>query len=144
MRLRTLFAALLSIPAITMCAQGKVSCTSMVYQNQNYMDYKRAFRSIRGRAADPNGVPVANVCVGIFSENDHRLVASAATDKQGEYHFDRIAPGHYRLVTNSYPFGAANARIQLVHWPRGGFFRPRKANILLLVRVPDATSQVTY
>ena len=53
------------------------------------------------------------VCVGLFTEADHRLIAATKTNDEGEFKLNNIAPGQYRLVTKCEAFGAANARVRV-------------------------------
>ena len=86
----------------------------MSYDNRNQIDYgPLKLRSLQGKAVDPDGVPVPGVCVGLFTESDHRLIVATATLANGEFQMKDAPTGYYRLVAECPPFGAANARVRL-------------------------------
>jgi len=68
---------------------------------------------VRGEAADAQSVPVPQVCVGIFTDVDHKLIASTETDESGGFHFDGIPGGSYRLVASYDGFSVANAKVRV-------------------------------
>lgn len=111
-------------------------CANMSYQNRNQVDYgPLAIKHVRGKAIDPDGVPVADVCVGLFKESDHTLVAATATSKDGEFVLADPVPGNYRLVATYEAFGAANARVRIGRGRSGVLLRMRP-------RAIDTTSYV--
>ena len=95
-----------------------------VYENHNMVDYgPLVFRYVVGRAIDPGGAPLPGGNIGLFTEQDHRLVASTRTDAEGNFHLHGVAPGHYRLVAHFDGCCPANVRVRLARWPRGGVGR---------------------
>jgi hypothetical protein len=81
------------------------------------------FRSLSGRALDPSSVQVPGGCIGLFTEDDHRLVGATETDQSGNYTFPAVTPGKYRLVVSCDGLCVANVPLRIVRWPRGGLYR---------------------
>lgn len=104
------------------------SCEDTQYENRNAFEVETLpLRTIKGVARDRNGHPIPQVCVGVFNEGDHRLIAATETDMNGRFEFKGIPFGYYRLVGKFNPFLTANARINLT--PNA----PRKKLLLILV-----------
>lgn len=55
------------------------------------------FRRVSGRAIDPSSVEVPVVCIALFGEDGHRLIATTLADEKGKFELSRIALGKYRL-----------------------------------------------
>ncbi len=121
---RYVLAALLALSPWACLAQQSTGKCTPTYQNHNMIDYgPLVFRSLSGRAVDPNSVPMAAGSVGLFAEEDHRLVATTQTDQDGSFKLAAIAPGRYRLVAEFRGFCVANVPLRIVLWPRGGLRR---------------------
>jgi hypothetical protein len=102
----------------------------MTYENRNQVDYGPvALKRLRGKAIDPSGVPVPGVCVGLFRESDHILIAASATHADGGFALRNPPPGDYRLVATYSAFGAANARVRLGRGAQGVVLRMRPSGI---------------
>jgi hypothetical protein len=50
----------------------------------------------------------------VYTETERKLIASTTSDENGNYKFDKIRPGQYRLVVFYKPFCTANAKIIIV------------------------------
>jgi hypothetical protein len=105
-----------------------VSCQHAVeYGNRNQVDPSRStLNLIAGRVIAEVGEPAKKVgaipaCLGLFTETDHRLVASAVADEEGRFRFKRIQPGLYRLVVRDRQnaFCVANMPLRVVESRRG-------------------------
>ena len=94
------------------CAAG-VSCDGMPYRDDNQIDTKLRLRRIEGIALVTQGVAVPGVCVGLFTESSHKLIAAVRTDGDGHFQMSKIAKGEYRLIAEIDPFGSANARVRI-------------------------------
>jgi hypothetical protein len=70
-------------------------------------------RTIIATASDPTGALMSQVCVGLFTEKGHTLVATALSDEDGHVEMKQIRPGDYRLVAVSPGFVALNARLRV-------------------------------
>jgi Carboxypeptidase regulatory-like domain len=91
------------------------NCSEMVYGHQNQIDPSPiGLRQVKGRVLDPSGTVMPQVCVGIFTEPEHRLVRYAQTDETGLFALDTkgLPDGEYRFVGQSPGFCPANARIR--------------------------------
>ena len=103
-------------------------CKSPIeYDNRNQVDPKHStVRRILGHAISEAGDPAKGigpvpVCLGLFTEKDHRLIASAVADEEGRFEFGPIPPGRFHLVVRD-PlnlFCLANMPLEVVKWRRG-------------------------
>src|SRR5271170_273819 len=83
--------------------------TPMSYENHNQIDPKPPrLNIVEGHAYGPEGAEVWNVCLGLFSEKDHTLVAAIPAGHDGFFSFPKISAGRYRLVARSLGFCSAN------------------------------------
>src|SRR5690242_17904735 len=79
-------------------ASASVPCTAMAYRDQNQVDTKIHIHDVKGATIDEGSRPIPGVCVGVFAEPDHRLIATAKTDADGKFRLPSIGRGTYRLV----------------------------------------------
>ena len=87
---------------LALWAWGAEPCANMAYGNRNQVDYgPLRLKKLRGNAIDQSGVPVPGVCVGLFKESDHSLIAATATLANGEFALQNPPRGDYRLVEKS-------------------------------------------
>ncbi len=117
-------------------AQAKISC-QIEYTDMNQIDYgPLALSSKGGIAMDPDGVLVPGVCVGLFKEKDHQLIASEKTNDAGHFEFSGVPTGEYRLVTSADGFPPANAKVRIA----SGFdHKP-----LIIHLIPGAIDTTSY
>jgi hypothetical protein len=86
------------------------------YVNRNQIDYgPLKISSVTGIARDEHGTAVPSVRMLLFTEKEHKMIASATTDDKGMFSFRDIPYGWYRLVTKS-AFCAANVPIEVGHF----------------------------
>jgi hypothetical protein len=106
-------AALLAAPSF---AQQKADSPCMVeYENHNQVDYGPLIvQEVKGTIMDPQQGAVQKVCVGIFTEKDHKLVATTESNTDGKFSLQSVPPGRYRLVVKADPLCAANVPLQVV------------------------------
>jgi len=125
--------------------QTVAPCPSPIgYENHNQIDPPPlSLRVIPGRAIAQDGVSVPNVCLGLFTEREHRLVASVVADEEGYFRFNNICLGLYRLVAKDRygGFCTANVGIRVVRYPRGGILRGKR---LVLHMIPPAIDVCSY
>jgi protocatechuate 3,4-dioxygenase beta subunit len=97
-------------------AQSPAGCkTGLVYENRNPTDPDPIeLIDVKGVAKDKAGAAMPDVCVGLFTEAEHKLMAQIATDEKGHFNFRSIAPGFYRLVAHYDSFCTSNTRIHVV------------------------------
>ncbi|MGA7412463.1 MAG: carboxypeptidase-like regulatory domain-containing protein [Bryobacteraceae bacterium] len=84
---------------------------------------------LSGKAIDGEGVPVPGVCVGLFTEGDHRLIIANATGPDGDFKLGEVPKGRYRLVAKCEAFGAANARVRIGRGATSVILKMRPAGI---------------
>jgi hypothetical protein len=108
-----IIAVLLAEPSF---AQGKsVSTCNIEYENHNQTDYgPLAVREVKGTITDPQESAIPKVCIGIFTEKDHTLVASTESEADGKFSVASVRPGRYRLVVKADPLCAANVPLRVV------------------------------
>src|SRR5262249_9031759 len=82
----------------------------------------------RGRVQDVQKTPISVGCVGVFSEGDEKLLASAPIAADGSFAISGVRDGSYRLVVAVTGFCAANAKITV-----GKGFR-RKRNLIAIMK----------
>ncbi len=112
------------------------SCGDMRYENRNQIDYGPIrVRQLLGRAIDRDQTPVPGVCVGVFTEPDHKFIRAVETNGDGEFRLGTVPSGVYRLVAKYGGFGTANA---LLRFGRG------KSELVLRMRPAgiDTTSYI--
>ena len=145
---RIVLTILIASSALLAQAQQPVaSCKMPVeYENRNQVDPKRSsVSSIAGRVITEVGDPAREVgpwpaCLGLFTENDHRLVASAVADEEGHFKFSSVPTGSYRLVVRDPQnvFCAANMPLRVVRSLRG------KAKSLVIHMRPSGIDDCSY
>ena len=139
------FALLTVSMAFGQASSSPQTCASAgEYADYNRIDpFSLAIRVITGRVvvevSDPakeTGPMVNGACLFLFTEKDHKLVASVVANEKGHFMFDAIKPGAYRLVVRDpqNTFHAANGRVQV--YPRGQGAVPK--HIGLVVRLHPA------
>ena len=108
--------------------QTKEPCKCQAtYENNNQVDPKPlSVRAVSGRtisevgdvgAAQEIGA-VAGACIGLFTEQDHRLVATTVADDEGRFQFDEVPAGRYRLIIQVAGLCVANVPLQVVRGSR--------------------------
>lgn len=115
MSIKTIVAmALLAAPSF---AQRKgVSLPCMIeYENHNQIDYGPLIvQEARGTITDPQQGVIPKVCVGIFTEKGHKLLATTESDANGMFSLQSVPPGRYRLVVKADPLCSANVPLKVV------------------------------
>ncbi len=93
----------------------------MSYENHNQVDpHRLSLRELFGRVVTEVGEPAQEIgpgsgtCLGLFTEQDHRLVTMATADKDGRFHFGTVPAGKYRLVVRAESLCVANVPVQIV------------------------------
>jgi Carboxypeptidase regulatory-like domain len=101
------------VPAFVF-AQGIPSTTDSSYEDHNQVDPKPLRMNFAaGFARDKQGFPIPHVRIFVFTEKDHRLIASAESDQQGMFRFNRLEPGTYRMVAKYDGLCPANVPIRI-------------------------------
>jgi hypothetical protein len=138
--IKAIVAILALLPPV---ASGQVTC-EISYKHQNQVDYSLRTRRAWGVAIDNLSTPVPKMCLGLFTEPDHRLISSVETNESGQFDFGTIKPGSYRLVANYDSFGAANVILDVGSWPSGGIWRAKLLFVHLRPSGIDTTSFVDW
>jgi hypothetical protein len=105
--------------ARSIAAQGQ-PCSDMPYLHQNQLDREPIELSeVQGTAVDQNGKAVAQLCMGIFTMDQRKLLRFAQTDSHGNFTIDTkgLVDGTYRLMGYFIGFCPANAIITIHSHP---------------------------
>jgi len=115
-----------------------------VYENHNQVDYgPLKVRAVRGtgivEVGDKTqpGRAVPGACLSLFTEKKHKFLASVVADSKGQFRFDAVPPGRYRLVARANAFCVANIPLEVVRSSR------KKAEILVHFR-PGGIDTCSY
>jgi hypothetical protein len=106
----------------TPAAQTPKSCENMPYLHQNQFDLAPiGLGEVRGTVVDKNGVALTEVCVGVFSEPDHKLLRYGRSDGNGGFSVDTkgLPDATYRLVGQLIGFCPANAILNVDSHSKG-------------------------
>ncbi len=83
--------------SLTCAQQQTLTCKSPIeYGNRNQFDPKRSsVKDVSGRVIAEVGSPAKEIgpvpaCLGLFTEKDHRLVASVVADDEGRFKFSSV------------------------------------------------------
>jgi hypothetical protein len=107
-------AALLVAPSFAQQKGDSSTCVAE-YENHNHIDYgPLVVQDVKGTITDPQHSAVPKVCVGIFTEKDHKLVGTTESDADGKFSLQSVPPGRYRLIVKADPLCAANVPLQVV------------------------------
>ncbi len=107
------------------------------YVNRNQIDYgPLKLSSVAGIARDEQGTAVPSVRILLFTEKEHKMIASITTDKNGMFSFGNIPHGRYRLVAKS-AFCPANVPIEV------GYFGKKQLNLRMIAGAIDTCSYGT-
>jgi hypothetical protein len=118
--------------------RGNSSPCMVEYENHNQIDYGPLIvQEVKGTITDPQQVAVPKVCVGIFTEKEHKLVATTESDADGKFSLQSLPPGRYRLVVNADPLCVANVPLQVVK-------RQKKKQILQVHMKPRGLDTCSY
>ena len=115
MSFKTIVAVALLVMPLAAQEQGRSSTCTVHYENRNQIDYgPLVVQDVKGTITDPQQVAVPKVCAGIFTEKDHKLIATAESDAEGKFSLQSVPPGRYRLVVKADPLCAANVPLHVV------------------------------
>jgi hypothetical protein len=91
------------------------NCKEMAYGHENQIDPRPIeLRQVKGKVLDPSGTAMPQVCVGIFTEPEHKLIRYAQTDETGLFAMNMtgLPDGEYRFVGQVPHSCPANALIR--------------------------------
>src|SRR5215510_6691665 len=106
-------ALLMTSHGLSVAQQEKTTCLHEVkYENHNQVDPDAlTVRDLKGQVTDTYGATIPQACLGVYTETERKLIASTTSDENGNYKFDKIRPGQYRLIIFSHGYCTANAKI---------------------------------
>lgn len=90
-------------------------CKEMAYAHENQIDPKPIeLRQVQGTGLAPDGTLIPQLCVGIFTEPEHKLLRCSQSDNKGAFAVDTngLPDGEYRLVGQVIGLCPANAIIR--------------------------------
>lgn len=111
-------------------------CTEYENHNQGYYG-PYVMEKIKGVITDPGQGRMANICVALFTEKDHKLVTTTQSDQNGSFSLEGIAPGRYQVVVKAYPLCAANVAMKVVR-------RAKKRKVLQVHMKPRGMDECSY
>ena len=107
--------ALLVMPSFAAQQKGDSSRCTAEYENHNQVDYGPLIvQKVTGTITDPQQIAMAKVCVAIFTEKQHRLLATTESDEEGKFSLKSVPPGQYRLVAKADPLCGASVPLRVV------------------------------
>jgi hypothetical protein len=138
MSIKAIAAVALLVLPLAAQEQGRSSTCIVQYENHNQIDYgPLVVQDVKGSITDSQQVAVPKVCVGIFTQEDHKLVATTKSDADGKFSLQSVPPGRYRLVVKADPLCAANVPLRVVN-------RQEKKQILQVHMKPRGLDSCSY
>jgi len=111
------------------------------YVNRNQVDPDEiSLNRVVGRAVDSRGVAVPEICIGLFTNKGHRLIAQVRANSEGRFAFKALPEGRYRLVARmpNYDYLCpVNARVRIMK-------ARRKKQSMTLHLVPRSLDQCSW
>jgi len=106
---------LLSQPLFASQREGESSPCAVVYENHNQIDYgPLVVQEVEGTVVGPQQTAISKACVSVFTEKDHKLLATTLSDANGKFSLQSLPTGRYRLVVSANPLCAANVLLRVV------------------------------
>src|SRR4030095_7209241 len=109
--------------------QTENKCAQIRYSEHLTNPYRYRLRRIEGQvvygAVSERGELTggSGVCIGLFNQNDKRLVASVTTESGGQFEFPDVAPGRYVLVLSLGELHEIVVPIQIAGGPNAKDFK---------------------
>jgi hypothetical protein len=120
---------------------------AIAYENHNQSDPgPLSVDSLTGRVIAEAGDdaqeigPVPGACLGLFTEEEHRLIATATADQEGRFQFGKVSNGEYRLVVLVGRLCTANVPLKVSGERRGKVAGKRQLVIHMMPRGIDRCS----
>jgi hypothetical protein len=89
-------------------------CT-VEYENHNQIDYGPLIvQEVKGTITDPQQAAMPKVCVAVFTEKEHKLIATTESDMDGKFSVQNLPPGRYRLIAKADSLCPANVPLRIV------------------------------
>jgi hypothetical protein len=109
-------AVMTSVPARAHAAERRAQAqtTAAAYVDENGTDPAPLnLRELEGKVVGLGGDPMPRTELALFTENGHSLVATATTDREGKFRFDKVEKGLYRIVARIEGLCPANVPVKL-------------------------------
>ena len=110
-------ALLAAVPAVRVYAaerRGQTQTTAAAYVNENGTDPAPLhLRQLEGKVVGLGGDPMPRAELALFTESGHSLVATATSDREGKFRFDKVEKGLYRVVARIEGLCPANVPVKL-------------------------------
>lgn len=139
-----------TLPSFAQQSGNPCGC-SITYENNNQVDPSPfSIRVIAGRAISEVGGPAEEIgplpgaCLGLFTAQDHRLVATTVTNEEGRFQFDRVQVGEYRLVVRAAGHCVANVPLRIIRPTRVGTRQRRQIVLHMRPASIDTCSYGSY
>ena len=112
-KVSAILALLMTSHGLSIAQQEKTTCSHEVkYENHNQVDPDAlTVRDLKGQVTDMDGATIPRACLSVYTETERKLIASTMSDENGNYKFDKIRPGQYRLIVFINGYCTANAKI---------------------------------
>jgi len=97
-------------------ARGAQAATAngAAYADENGTDpAPLKLRDLQGSVRGLGGEAMPKAPVSLFTEDGHALVATALTDRQGKFRFDKVEKGLYRVVARVEGLCPANVPVKI-------------------------------
>jgi len=88
--------------------------------------------------------PVTKACLGLFTEKEHRLVATVVADDNGRFAFGTVPAGKYRLVVLAEPLCVANVALHVTRSSRSKGDKGKQLVIHMRAAGYDTCSYADY
>lgn len=124
-------------------AQHKDGCkTTVGYENRNQVDPSPlTLATVSGTVEDNDKVPIPDVCLGLFTEGEHKLIARTSTKEDGYFDFGTVSPGRYRLVARYDSFCTSNTPLLVA---RKATKKSRGQKRIVVHMMPAAIDRCSY
>lgn len=94
--------------------RAQAQTTAAAYVNENGTDPAPLhLRQLEGKVVGLGGDPMPRAELALFTENGHSLVATATSDREGKFRFDKVEKGLYRIVARIEGLCPANVPVKL-------------------------------
>jgi hypothetical protein len=94
--------------------RAQAQTTASAYVNENSTDPAPLhLRELQGKVVGLGGDPMPRTELALFTENGHSLVATATSDREGKFRFDKVEKGLYRIVARIEGLCPANVPVKL-------------------------------
>lgn len=111
--------------------------TTAVYVNENGTDPAPLnLRELQGKVEGLGGEAMPRAQVALFAENGHMLLATAISDREGKFRFEKVEKGLYRVVARVEGLCPANVPVKV----ESGFLAKRKLIITMRPKDLDTCS----